>query len=47
MPLVIFNGYFPPVAKLISTKNAVHPSAGAGTCATHVFGPDGDSTVLR
>ena len=45
MPVVTFSGYLPPVGKLISTKNAVHPFSGAGTRATQVFGPDGVSFV--
>src|SRR3989442_15533375 len=39
-PVVTFNGYLPPLGKLISTKNAVHPAGGDEARATHVLGPE-------
>lgn len=45
-PEVIFRGYFAPFENVVSTKKAVHPDAGVGTRATHVFGPDGVSGVF-
>jgi fido (protein-threonine AMPylation protein) len=42
---VSFRGYVSPVAKVNSTKNAVHPFVGGGTRPTHVFGPDAVSAV--
>src|SRR5687768_15685361 len=45
-PLVTLKGYFPPLGKVISTKNAVHPAAGGATLAIQVFGPEGFRGVL-
>src|SRR5437867_9398658 len=45
-PVVTFNGYLPPLGKLISTKNAVHPAGGGEARATHVLGPEGVNGVL-